>query len=164
MTTDLFEPLKMSASGFGPPSGPHPWGHSEWSGALDGIDPSLHADNPGAMGPAGTVHVTLSDWARFGALHLAAARGDARLLSAETFTALHSPVSERYALGWIVAHDDDFGGAGVLAHDGSNMYWYARILLVPDHDRGYLIVTNTRRNGTSAADDTLVALAAAGLE
>ena len=164
MTEDLFGPLKMSASGFGPPSGPHPWGHVEWSDALAGVEPSLHADNPGALGPAGTVHTTLLDWSRFGSLHLAAAQGKPRLLRADTFATLHTPVSGRYAMGWIVAEDDDFGGARVLAHDGSNTYWYARIFLVPEQDRGYLIVANASRNASDAADEVLEALVAAGLE
>lgn len=164
MREDLFGPLKMTAAGFGPPAGPHPWGHSEMLDSNTAIQPTLLADNPGVLGPAGVVHATLSDWARFGVLHLAAARGKPRLLTAETFATLHAPVTDHYAMGWIVANDDDFGGASVLAHDGSNTFWYARILLVPDQDRGFLIVTNTARNGTAAADDALAALAAAGLE
>ena len=75
MTDRLFAPLQMESAGFGPPTGPHPWGHVELSGTLMAVEPSLVSDNPGAMGPAGTVHASLADWARFGALHLAAARG-----------------------------------------------------------------------------------------
>ena len=70
--------------------------------ALAAVLPSLVADNPGALGPAGTVHATLADWARFGALHLAAARNSPRLLSGESFSALHEKQSDYYALGWIV--------------------------------------------------------------
>ena len=94
----------------------------------------------------------------------AAAQGKPRLLKADTFSTLHTPVSGRYAMGWSSADDDDFGGARVLAHDGSNTYWYARIFLVPEQDRGYLIVANAARNGSHAADEALAALAAADLE
>ncbi|HCH63000.1 MAG TPA: hypothetical protein DFR83_09360 [Deltaproteobacteria bacterium] len=161
MTDRLFAPLKMEHTGFGPPTGPHPWGHVDNSGALAAVLPSLVADNPGALGPAGTVHATLADWARFGALHLAAARDSPRLLSGESFSALHEKQSDYYALGWIVAEDEDFGGASVLTHDGSNSYWYARVMLVPAHDRGYLFVTNASRSGNDAADDAIAALAVA---
>ena len=151
----------METAGFGPPTGPQPWGHVELSGALMAVEPSLVSDNPGALGPAGTVHASLADWARFGALHLAAARGAPRLVSAEGFATLHETQSKRYALGWIVSEDEDFGDATVLAHDGSNTMWYARIFLVPAHDRGYLFVTNAGRGGDDAADDAIAALAAA---
>ena len=160
ITMQLFVPLGMTASGFGPPRGSHPWGHGEFGSDLSGITPSIHADNAGALGPAGTVHATLSDWAKFGALHLSAARGQPELVSGEVFTTLHTPVERGYALGWGAVEDDDFGGAWILSHSGSNMFWYARIVLVPDHDRGYLFVTNTARNGGEGAEETIRALAA----
>ena len=56
---------------------------------------------------------------------------------------------------------DDFDGATVLAHDGSNTMWYARVMLVPERDRGYLFVANAAHNGDDAADDVIAALAAA---
>jgi len=159
----LFEPLGMTSSDFGPPRGPHPWGHGEFGSELTAIEPSIHGDNAGALGPAGTVHAPLSDWAKFGALHLAAARGQPELVSQEVFTTLHTPVEQGYALGWGAVEDEDFGGAWILSHSGSNMFWYARIVLVPDHDRGYLFVTNTARHGREAAAEAIQALAAVTL-
>ena len=115
------------------------------------------------MGPAGTVHASLTDWVRFGALHPAAARGTPRLLSTAGFMALHDKQSKRYALGWIVEEDEDFRGSTVWAHDGSDTMWFARVILVPSQDRGCLFGTNASRAGDDAADDAMVALASAGL-
>lgn len=76
----VFKPLRMQHAGFGPPglspkgakpssSITQPWGHE---GAGPGIEPGPEADNPPSLGPAGRVHLTLSDWARYATLHLSA--------------------------------------------------------------------------------------------
>ena len=52
---DLFGPLGMTRSGLGPPRGEHqPWGHAELFGEPSANPPSIWADNPTALGPAGT--------------------------------------------------------------------------------------------------------------
>ena len=111
MRQRLFEPLGMTSTGFGPRGSAaaldEPRGHDA-SGAAR--IPGLGADNPAAIGPAGTVHGTLEDWAKFVGLHLQAARGECRLLTCEGFQRLHAPrVFEGaepddggYAMGWIV--------------------------------------------------------------
>ncbi|GIX08129.1 MAG: hypothetical protein KatS3mg115_2532 [Candidatus Poribacteria bacterium] len=50
-----------------------PWGHTA---DRRPIPPGLHADNAPVLGPAGRVHSTLRDWARFIALSLRGARGE----------------------------------------------------------------------------------------
>lgn len=61
----VFDPLGMASAGFGPPSkATEPEGH----GALG--KPMGELDNPAAMAPAGTVHASLRDWAKYVALHL----------------------------------------------------------------------------------------------
>ncbi len=87
MKERLFDPLEMASAGFGSPGRPgaddQPWGHH----AVRGEVRPTQQDNVPAFGPAGTVHCTMSDWSRFAALHLAAARGKPRLLHAATFRA-----------------------------------------------------------------------------
>lgn len=62
MRTELFEPLGIKTGGFGAPHGHQPWGHV----GGQGIDPSGPVtDNPAALGPAGTVHMSLQDYGRF---------------------------------------------------------------------------------------------------
>jgi D-alanyl-D-alanine carboxypeptidase len=68
----LFQPLGITTGGFGPPPGSdvftQPRGHHP-----NGNPADPHADNPAFYGPAGTVHMSVPDWAKFIALHL---RGD----------------------------------------------------------------------------------------
>ena len=74
----LFAPLGMERAGFGPPGDAarvdQPWGHRRQGEKTV----PLFFDNPSSLGPAGTVHASLEDWAKFAALHL----GDARLQTA----------------------------------------------------------------------------------
>jgi hypothetical protein len=58
-------------------------------GALVALEPGRMADNPPMMGPAGTVHGSLGDWARMVALHLDPDGGS--LLLGATLAALHTP-------------------------------------------------------------------------
>jgi len=154
--TELFEPLGMKSAGIGPPGTPathdQPRAHDFLGRA---VQPGPAADNPAAIAPAGMVHVSLPDWAKFVALHL---RGDAAnphrqvaLLSADSFDFLHRPADGagvRYACGWGVAEAPWAKGDGVdargmfLAHDGSNTMWYCSALLVPERDCAILVVCN----------------------
>lgn len=138
ITTRLFEPLGMDSCGFGPPMGDAPWGHYESNGMLV---PAEGADNPAFFGPAGTVHCALADWAAFARAHLLGAHGAGALVSAESFEALHAPwPGGDYAAGWVVVDHPDLGR--ILAHDGSNSLWYARIIVAPDVDHALLVATN----------------------
>jgi CubicO group peptidase (beta-lactamase class C family) len=137
---EVLGPLEMRSAGFGPPRGDEPWGHSERGRAIDPARPQ--ADNPAALAPAGALHASLADWARFAALHLRGERGGTGYLRAESFRRLHAPVAGgEYALGWIVT-ERDWGGGRVLTHAGSNTLWYAVVWLAPLRDFAVLVATN----------------------
>ncbi|MBK7874982.1 MAG: beta-lactamase family protein [Planctomycetes bacterium] len=74
MQKELFAPLGITTAGFGAPGTPakldQPLGHV----GKHAIDAGPEADNPPAIGPAGTVHMSIADWAKFVALHVEAAR------------------------------------------------------------------------------------------
>jgi CubicO group peptidase (beta-lactamase class C family) len=173
MQDRLFKPLGIGSAGFGAPGmtekADQPWGHTS-SGKS--IAPGPRADNPPAIGPAGIVHMSIPDWARFIALHL---RGDAanpnheaRLLQPDTFTRLHTPASgpgDPYAPGWLVAGRDWAKGNGaahtgrVLTHAGSNTLWFCVVWIAPERDFAVLVASN--QGGDEAAracDDTAWAL------
>ena len=112
MRERLFQPLGISTGGFGPPRAPRtgktdqPWGHSSVVGKP--IDPgSPAAQFPWYYGPAGMAHMTITDWAKFIALHL---RGDpanphcqAALLKLDTFAELHAVApTATYSKGWVM--------------------------------------------------------------
>jgi len=97
MRERLFQPLGISTGGFGPPGTAdkteQAWGHSPVLGKpLDPRSPA--AELPLFYGPAGLAHMTVTDWAKFIALHL---RGDpanphcqAALLKLDTFAEMHA--------------------------------------------------------------------------
>lgn len=153
MRREVFEPLGMTRTGFGAPGTPgrldQPLGHTR---APDGWSPvplGPNADNPAATGPAGTIHTSLSDWARFVAAHLRGERGDQRFLKTATWRRLHEPggADWGYSPGWVVG-DQERAGGRLLRHLGSNGFWLAEATLLPRQDVAVLIVAN-------ASDDSL---------
>jgi CubicO group peptidase (beta-lactamase class C family) len=142
--SEVLEPLKLSSVGFGAPGSPgsvtQPRGHRQGAGALVPIEPPL-ADNPPYLGPAGTMHMTIGDLARWGQEHLRGERGIDGLLRAATFRRLHEPPQPdaTYALGWVVRKEGD---RRTIWHNGSNTLWYAIVAFDPEADLGVVIVTN----------------------
>lgn len=146
----LIKPLGMSSAGFGAPGRAatldQPRGHKA-SG--EPVEPGPGADNPVAIGPAGIVHCTVGDWAKFVALHLDGARGRARLLTARTFAILHTPPQgQDYAMGWGVT-DRSWAGGTTLTHAGSNTMWYCVTWIAPKKDFAVLVMCN--QGGDEAA-------------
>ena len=101
-------------------------------------------DNTPGLGPAGTVHAALQDWARFIRLHLDGSEGSLTL-SPTSLARLHTQYPpnamypNRYGWGWIMY--DDFGGLA-LGHDGSNNLWYCSCQVLPGKGLGFLAVSN----------------------
>jgi CubicO group peptidase (beta-lactamase class C family) len=150
MRQDLFGPLHMTSCGFGAPGDAakvdQPWGHvvhATWADPpqLDAVSPAEpHADNPAAIGPAGTVHCSLADWGKFLAIHAAPTT---TLVSAGAMGHLHiAPEIDRehYMAGWMFQPI----GPGIvqLGHEGSNTKWHAIALVVPANDVAVAVVTN----------------------
>ncbi len=144
MQRHVFGPLGMTTVGYGPPGTSwtvnQPWGHRP-SGPTLVPD---RGDNPPVIGPAGTVSLTVGDWARFASFHL----GDGtwagkRLLSPETFKELHTPApGNNYAGGWLIGGRSLRGNNPVWEHAGSNKFWYALIRLYPRQGFGVLTACN----------------------
>jgi CubicO group peptidase (beta-lactamase class C family) len=167
MRDRLFAPLGITTGGFGAPGTAgvldQPRGHDS-SGKP--VEPGPNADNPPAIGPAGTVHMTIADWARFALLH---SQGDVanparllRLLKAESFDRLHRPApgpGERYACGWGVTERPWAKGSGpadvgrTLTHAGSNTMWYCVVWIAPEKDLAVLIACNQGGDAAAGACD-----------
>lgn len=159
----VFQPLRMSSVGFGAPGTSlvdEPWGHSASGTALTPVAPGPDADYPPAIGPAGTVHLSLRDYATFASAHLAGELGSEGILSPESFQKLHTRVSTSTvsALGWNTLVRGWAHGIG-LQHAGSNGNWFAVAWLAPQRNFAMLAVTNAggERAGL-AADAALEAL------
>ncbi len=132
MRAHLFKSLKMRMAGFGAPQ--------RFAGHSGDPPKPIFYDNPPALGPAGTVHCSLHDWAAFARLHLQGARGQkTMLLRPESFAELHAdPHQQGYSMGWIVSQKPP----RTLSHAGSNTFWFAVVVIEPDADRFYLVATN----------------------
>lgn len=149
MAAELFAPLGITTGGFGAPEGDQPWGHQTLAGVMTPLDPVLKPDNPPLMGPAGTAHVSLSDYARF--LRLFLTRGG-DVLSPAAVEALTTPgVGEGrpYALGWAVERPGWAAGPALL-HEGSNTLWHAIAVLDPVGEVGYVALSNESTRGGPA--------------
>ncbi len=156
----VFEPLGMTSAGFGVPWEGHPitdpWPHSSDRAP---ISPGPMADNPPSIGPGGTIHASIGDWAKFVIEHLRGARGaNGRLLRADTFALLHRSRSggdetPGYALGWQIAHRDWAKGKSqadtgrCLHHGGSNNSWFCLVWIAPERDFAVLCTTNIGGDG-----------------
>lgn len=152
----LFAPLGKMQSGFGAPgtSGTvdEPYGHWEQTGGYVPVEPGIAADNPQVFAPAGTVHTSLQDYARYMIAHINGARGFDGIVTAQTFSILHAPVDNGSALGWGVGLSEVWPNQVELAHGGSNNRWYAIVRLIPGLNGGALFITNA---GGGNADDAI---------
>ncbi|NIP24322.1 MAG: serine hydrolase [Phycisphaerae bacterium] len=159
MRTMLFEPLGMSTAGFGAMGTPgridEPWQHMIKDNELVSVEPGRLSDNPPVLGPGGTVHCSIRDWAKFVVEHLKGERGTGDLLKSETFKLLHTPgFGGDYASGWVVT-EQDWGGGKVLTHAGSNNMSFAVAWMAPM--RGFAVLVTSNQDGgdvAKACDET----------
>jgi len=151
MRQRLFDPLGMDTCGFGaPPGGVDPLGHTADGTAI--LQDAAVTDNPAALGPAGTVHCAIEDWAKFAVATLDLLSGtDTKVLTAETAGDLFGGDHD-YVAGWMRSGQD---GDVTYGHDGSNTLWYARAVLRPARRDGVLIATNTGEASAVQAIDEL---------
>jgi len=159
MADELYAPLGLASAGFGAPQGEAPWGHRGGVGA----DPAGFADNPKALGPAGTAHMSLADYARF----LSAMMGGApHWLADDTRRRLLTPAAgspPAYAAGWGVgtAPWAGVGGPGpTITHNGSNTMWFATVLAAPERGLGFIALANDAAAGQRACQTLVRGLAA----
>ena len=149
MQRELFTPLGLTSGGFGAPKDEAPWGHRGGTP----VDPAGFADNPPALGPAGTVHMTMADYARF----VGAMMGGAPAwLSEDTRRHLLTPAvgdPPAYAAGWgvVTAPWAGVGGSGpAITHNGSNTMWFATVLAAPERGFGVIALSNDGEAGQQA--------------
>ena len=163
VVTRVFQPLGMFTAAFGAPgragSFLQPWGHALESGSYQAVEPGPGADTPEALGPAGRVHLSMGDYGRFLAAHIAGARGVDGLVSAATFARIHLQApGTASGLGWLLAVRGWADGIA-LHHEGSNQLWYANAWFAPERDFGLLAITNAgQERGFRTTEATVTAL------
>ena len=156
MRTMLFKPLGMASAGFGPPASvgqvDQPWGHRKGTSGIKAVAPGPGADNPLAISPAGAVHCSLGDLAKYAAFHMAGERGGNPFLKSESFKKLHEPMGDDYALGWVVVKRQWAGGRA-LTHSGSNTMFYVVVWMAPEKNCAVIIASNIGVNEAAAGCD-----------
>lgn len=153
MRAEVFGPLGLASGGFGAPPDPNAWGHRHVGGRPVPMEPSTPgADNPSALGPAGTAHMTVSDYARW----TRAVCGDGDWLSRDSLDRLNATTETdpAYSLGWMVQPappSGAFAGAGdTLAHEGSNTMWHAIAVVAPAPGLAVFAFANDAARGPAA--------------
>lgn len=142
MKQHIFEPLQMKSAGFGAPGSKEhvdqPWPHRDGGKP---VPPGPNADNPEVISPAGRVHCSLPDWAKFAKEVLRGAEGKDGLLPASAYRKLVEPAEgEDYTAGGWIAGKSRHGP--LLSHDGSNTMNHCTAILFPKPGVAVLVTCN----------------------
>jgi CubicO group peptidase (beta-lactamase class C family) len=176
VATRIFDPLELKSAGFGPQSTlgriDAPLGHRiRPDGTLKPMLAGPNGDNPNILGPAGTAHLSVLDFARWAGWNAGQGRRGPPLVSADTLRKLQTPVIEippspdakpgtpppgRYGLGWGTVAVP-FAPDPLVFHGGSNEMNLAYIMLRPQVDFAMVMATNI---SGSVADEALRTLGA----
>jgi CubicO group peptidase (beta-lactamase class C family) len=156
---EVFQPLQITSAGFGGTGTPgkidQPWPHTQDGAPVGENGPAM--DNPPVMGPAGRIHCSIQDWARFVQDQLRGARGEPALLEPESYERLQTqPFGGDYALGWMVI-SRPWGGGKVLNHGGDNTMNFANVWVAPKKNFAILVCVNQSGNQAFKASDQAVA-------
>ena len=157
----LFEPLGMKSAGFGPMGTPGqidaPWQHRKKGNEIVPVDPRPINDNPLFITPAGRVHCSMADWAKYVQCVLKAMRSEEGLLPAAQVQQLKEPpFGGKYALGWGIT-ERPWAGGQVLQHAGSNRMNYCVVWVAPLKNFAVLAATNRGGDGAPEGLDRVCA-------
>ena len=145
LATHVLEPLGIASAGFGAP--PAIRGHRARTPAPP-EDP--RSDNPPVMGPAGRLHLSLQDWARFQRVFLTEGGG---FLAPATVERLLTP-ARRQSPGWAPARSLPNASLG---QQGTNTFWTATALIDSRRECTAMVVCNDGRRRLLARTAMLAA-------
>lgn len=161
VATRIFDPLGLNSAGFGPQSSlgrvDAPLGHRiRPDGTLKPMLAGPNGDNPNILGPAGTAHLSILDFARWAGWNAGQGRRGPPLVSTATLRKLQAPVIDipprpdakpgtpppgRYGLGWGTVAVP-FAPEPLVFHGGSNEMNLAYIMLRPATDFAMVMAAN----------------------
>ena len=162
----LFAPLGMTSCGWGSPGAHEPKGtiQQPWGHGKDGhpIDPhpakdGSGPDNPPAISPAGRLHCTISDWAKYISMHELGDKLNPAIASASCSSPSPSTACTRRRIRSAttptagVARSRPWAGPPgerfVLTHNGSNNQWFCVAWIAPVKDFAVLVCCNSAADG-----------------
>jgi len=141
LTHYILLPLDIQDAQFGAPDLGYdfsqPYGHLKQGNGWKSVSPNeRYSDNPLAMGPAGTLSMSIESLAKYANEHILGHKGESDLLSADSFQKLHSEVSNLgYGAGWYINNQQ-------ISHSGSNTMWYAHLGIDLSKELVVIAVTN----------------------
>jgi len=156
MDAEVFKPLGMQRTGFGNTGEGQNRGHQHGQ-------PMLHMARlddgaPRMYAPAGFLHMSLEDWAKFNLDQLAGAAGKGKLLAPASYRLMQTAQPGSPAgLDWGVQQSIAGRQGPVLVHQGSDGNWLAIAVLFPEQGTGALMVANAGPD--MGADQVLMGLA-----
>ncbi|MCA9180545.1 MAG: serine hydrolase, partial [Planctomycetales bacterium] len=157
----IFDPLDMRSADFRSKQSNEKtqtgllWGHKDGKP----VDPRTPgAENPSVYASAGTVYLSIEDYAKYAQWHLAGKPAPVLRMQA-TYDHLHQPLvdkaqNEKYGCGWICLNSP-LGPA--LTHAGSNTNTFAVIWVLPELDLAVIACTNSGEPQAFPACDEMVA-------
>ncbi|WP_291068021.1 serine hydrolase domain-containing protein [Hyphomonas sp.] len=145
--------------GFGPPrTGPQGHGPRLFGLGLRAFGRGVDADNPAALGPAGTVHYSLRGHATMLLSFLDGPDALPKAMRAKLMSPYPDGTSE-YALGWGMKQVWPAGEA--FMHAGSNTLWLSQVVVLPSVDTVIIVNTNQyNQNADKAVRELTEALVA----
>lgn len=171
----IFTPMDLKTAGFGPQASlgkvDAPLGHILVDGKAKAMLAGPNGDNPLILGPAGTIHMSVLDFARWVAWNAGEGKRGPDLVSTETLKKIHTPFVSTgardgaapgtpktggYALGW-GSVQESWAAAPAITHTGSNTMNLATAMFWPGKDFGFVMMTNI---GGQPSDQALRKLAA----
>jgi len=146
----------MRTAGFGPAGTPgqkdQPWPHTYDGKAWKVIANNPLADNPPVLAPAGRMHSSVPDLAKYVQAHVSMDP----IVSKDGWRTLHEQVpGGEMALGWIVA-GRSWAKGNALTHAGSNTMNYSLIWVAPNAGFGLIACTNAMTPEVPKAMDELI--------
>lgn len=148
MRRELARPLGLKSLGFGYPATAktpnQPRGHSESNGRVVELPFDQSRELPVCLWPAGAVHCSIGDLARYVADHLNGLRGRRALLPQTMYQRLHRPLNggdDGFTLGWGVRRDHRWGVMHFGA--GSGGWFFVQIVIVPEHNTAVVVASNS---------------------
>ena len=144
MSERVFTPLEMESAGFGGTGTigkiDQPWPHTHSGNPTPQNGPMT--DNAEVLGPAGTVHCSMTDWIKFLTDQLKGADDQDSMLTSDIYHEMQIPKPPGdYGFGWLSVNTPRLGGAA-LTHAGSNTMNTCVCWLAPKKGFGVMMCTN----------------------
>jgi D-alanyl-D-alanine carboxypeptidase len=163
MRERIFGPLGMRTADFGWPGANTQddgflWGHEARGDVIIPVDPDGDYQLPRVLAPAGDVHASLGDMARFASAYLRALQGSESIIKGETIRTMYRP-RIKSGLGWGV--QAAFGFDSVAVYSGSADTYFFVIAVIPEANRTIVAASNAADDEAQQATIELLKLLAA---